>query len=69
MKSVAKVPVIAKPNAGLPTIDEQGEAHYSMGPEQFVQHMQKLVDCGAGIIGGCCGTTPDYIRLLAEKIK
>jgi 5-methyltetrahydrofolate--homocysteine methyltransferase len=69
MKSVAKVPVIAKPNAGLPSIDEKGEAHYSMGPQQFVGHMQKLIACGAGIVGGCCGTTPDYIRLLSEMAK
>ncbi len=69
MKSVANVPVIAKPNAGMPFIDDQGEAHYSMGPEQFARSMKALIENGAGIVGGCCGTTPEYIRQLAEVIR
>lgn len=69
MKSVATVPIIAKPNAGMPFIDDKGEAHYSMGPEQFVKSMKVLMDNGAGIVGGCCGTTPEYIRQLAEVIR
>lgn len=68
MKAVAKIPVIAKPNAGLPVMDEQGQAHYNMGPEAFVKAMQVLIDRGAGVVGGCCGTTPEYIRLLAQAI-
>lgn len=62
MKAAAQIPVIAKPNAGLPLIDEQGNASYSMGPEEFARSMKKLVEAGAGVIGGCCGTTPEYIR-------
>lgn len=62
MKRVAKVPVIAKPNAGMPLITEKGEAVYDMGPAQFAVNVKKLVEAGAGIVGGCCGTTPDYIR-------
>lgn len=69
MKEVAKVPVIAKPNAGLPVIDEHGEAHYSMGEEQFADAMKRLVGCGARIVGGCCGTSPKYIKKLAEALK
>ena len=65
MKSVAKVPVIAKPNAGLPNITPEGEAIYRMGSEEFVRYMKVLVDAGAGIIGGCCGTTPEFIEGLA----
>lgn len=64
MKAAARIPIVAKPNAGLPVIDEQGNASYSMGPEEFARSMKKLVDAGAGIIGGCCGTTPEYIRKL-----
>ncbi len=71
MKSVARIPVVAKPNAGMPVMDEQGMAHYSMGPEQFAASMMRLVDAGAQIIGGCCGTDPGYIgelrRLLSER--
>lgn len=62
MKAAAQIPVIAKPNSGLPLIDEQGNASYSMGPEEFARSMKKLVEAGAGVIGGCCGTTPEYIR-------
>ncbi len=69
MKAVAKVPVIAKPNAGMPTMDENGTAHYSMTPEQFAAAMKRLVACGAQIVGGCCGTTPEYIRRLAEILS
>lgn len=65
----ASNPVIAKPNAGLPVMDERGQAHYSMGPEEFGRHMRVLRDAGAGILGGCCGTTPEYIRELAMVIK
>ncbi len=68
MKAVAKVPVIAKPNAGMPLIDEKGIAHYNMKPEQFAQAMKRLVEKGAQVIGGCCGTDPEYIRKLAEII-
>ena len=66
MAEVAQVPVIAKPNAGLPTIDDKGVAHYSMGPEAFAEAMARLVRAGAGVIGGCCGTDPEYIRLLRK---
>lgn len=62
MKAVATVPVIAKPNAGMPVMDEKGQAHYSMTPAQFSSAMKRLVDAGAGIIGGCCGTGPEYIE-------
>ena len=68
MAKVARVPVIAKPNAGLPVITPEGEAVYSMNAQDFARHMKVLVDAGAGVIGGCCGTTPEYIRLLAEML-
>lgn len=69
MKKAAKVPVIAKPNAGLPVITPTGEAVYSMNAVDYAKHMKILVEAGAGIIGGCCGTTPEYIRLLAEMLR
>ena len=53
------LPVIAKPNAGLP---DPVTGAYSVGPEDFAQMMNALADAGAGILGGCCGTNPDYIR-------
>ena len=66
LKKVAKIPVIAKPNAGMPTVDAKGNSTYSMGAEEFAGHMKKLLDAGAGMVGGCCGTTPDYIRELKK---
>lgn len=68
MKEVAKVPLIAKPNAGIPVMNAYGEAVYNMNEEDFAQHMKKLVDAGAGIVGGCCGTTPAYIARLAKVL-
>ena len=62
MKKVARVPVIAKPNAGMPVITETGQAVYSMDAQRYAAAMMDLVDAGASVIGGCCGTTPDHIR-------
>lgn len=68
MKEVASVPVIAKPNAGMPFIDDKGEAHYDMNADDFARYVKRLVDLGAGIVGGCCGTTPEYISKLAKAL-
>lgn len=62
------VPVVAKPNAGMPVIDEQGNAVYSMGPEEFGKQMKLLHNAGAKILGGCCGTDPGYISALKEVL-
>lgn len=67
IKKEVKVPVLVKPNAGMPTITDTGEAVYSMGADEFARHMEKLVKAGADIIGGCCGTTPEYIEKVAER--
>lgn len=69
MRSVARVPIIAKPNAGMPVINDKGEAIYSMAASDFARHVARLVEAGAGIVGGCCGTTPDYIRELAKLLR
>lgn len=60
------LPIVAKPNAGLPIISETGEAVYSMEPEDFAKHMQRLTAAGAALVGGCCGTSPEYIRALKQ---
>lgn len=69
MKAVAKVPIIVKPNAGMPVIDDKGEAHYNMDSDTYASHMKRLVEAGAGMIGGCCGTTPEYIRKVAAMVR
>lgn len=68
LKGIAQVPVIAKPNAGMPTITEKGEAIYSMNAEDFGKHMAKLMEAGAGVIGGCCGTTPEFIKAICKNL-
>ena len=68
IRAAVDIPVIAKPNAGLPVMDEKGQARYDMGPEEFARHMGVLAGAGAGILGGCCGTAPEYIRRLAEVL-
>lgn len=68
IRAAVDIPVIAKPNAGLPVMDEKGQAHYDMGPEEFARHMGVLAEAGAGVLGGCCGTAPEYIRRLAEVL-
>lgn len=68
IREAVSIPIIAKPNAGMPVIDDQGNAVYSMNPADFAKHMQVLVENGAGIIGGCCGTTPDFIREMKKLL-
>lgn len=69
LSKLVTVPLIAKPNAGMPVIDEQGNAVYSMEPEEFGRHMKTLRDAGASILGGCCGTAPEYIRELVRACR
>lgn len=56
-----RLPVVAKPNAGLP---DPVDGHYDMGPDAFVQAMLACLAAGVTLIGGCCGTAPEYIRQL-----
>ena len=69
IKENVSIPVIAKPNAGMPTIDDKGNAVYSMNPEDFASYMKILIENGASVVGGCCGTTPAFIRALHDSIK
>jgi len=66
MAEVTSVPIIAKPNAGLPSLDQNGNTVYDMEPAVFGECMKGLVEAGASIVGGCCGTTPAHIRALTE---
>ncbi|MCI6017990.1 MAG: homocysteine S-methyltransferase family protein [Clostridiales bacterium] len=67
MADYAKIPLIAKPNAGLPKL-ENGRTVFDMDTETFVQTMMTLIESGASIVGGCCGTTPEYVGALASCI-
>ncbi len=61
----ASVPVIAQPNAGMPQYRD-GETVYDVGAAEFAQQMQAIAQSGVGLLGGCCGTTPEHIRLLRQ---
>jgi len=60
-------PVWIKANAGLPQ-SIAGQTVYTQTPEQFAEHVPQLVEVGAAFIGGCCGTTPDFIRAIRAKL-
>ena len=65
MAQVTRIPIIAKPNAGLPSVDANGNTEYDMDADTFTEEIERLIGAGASILGGCCGSTPAYI----EKLK
>lgn len=68
MRAVCPLPVIAQPNAGLPERVD-GALRYRVGPEEFVAMQQDALAAGAAAVGGCCGTTPEHIRRLAQAVR
>lgn len=56
-----KGPLLCKPNAGSPIIGDDGIARYSMAPEEFGTILKECIQMGASLVGGCCGTAPEYI--------
>ena len=67
IKEAVKIPLIAKPNAGMPMLDEDGNTVYLLEPEDFVEEITALYENGAGILGGCCGSTPEHIKAVVNK--
>ncbi len=61
-------PIWIKANAGLPEIVD-GRTVYAQTPEQFAEYVPALVEAGASFIGGCCGTTPEFVREIKEKLR
>ena len=68
LTEVCSIPVIVNPNAGLPRT-EGGRTVYNVGPEEFADRMEKIARMGVQAVGGCCGTTPEHIRLTSERVK
>lgn len=68
MLECASVPVLIKPNAGLPEVIS-GKTVYNVSEEEFSEEILALVNAGVRIVGGCCGTRPSYIEALSNKIK
>lgn len=65
-KKYSSIPVIVNPNAGLPEVVD-GKTVYTIDADEFSDYMVKLAQGGASVLGGCCGTTPEFIRKTAEK--
>jgi 5-methyltetrahydrofolate--homocysteine methyltransferase len=62
------LPIIIQPNAGKPTLVND-QTKFEMKPEEFAHGLQKWIDNGARMIGGCCGTSPDHIRAIKQRLK
>ncbi|MBR3601159.1 MAG: homocysteine S-methyltransferase family protein [Lachnospiraceae bacterium] len=69
IQSAVKIPLIAKPNAGMPALDEEGNTVYGLGCDDFAREVKMLWERGASILGGCCGTTPEHIKAMISLMK
>jgi 5-methyltetrahydrofolate--homocysteine methyltransferase len=68
LRALTDKPVIIRPNAGLPDLQE-GRVRYHQIPQAMADRIGDLVHAGANIIGGCCGTTPEHIRLFGQALE
>lgn len=68
MCEISSTPVIVNPNAGLP-VQIDGETKFNVSPDEFASYMQKIASFGASVLGGCCGTTPEYIKKTRESTE
>ena len=68
MRAVTDAPLIAQPNAGQPEVVD-GQTIYRQTMQEIAGHVRALREAGADVIGGCCGTTPEYIREVSQRIK
>lgn len=68
LRRYVKLPLVCKPNAGIPVINAQGIAEYDMEPETFRDILMQCKENGADILGGCCGTTPSHIAALKQSM-
>ncbi len=62
-------PLLCKPNAGMPTINMDGIPEYPMGPGEFAEILADCHTMGARLLGGCCGTDPDFIRAVRKRVQ
>lgn len=66
MRESCQLPLWMKPNAGLPVV-ENGKLHYRQSPQEFAAHLPELLAAGASFVGGCCGTSPEFVAALKER--
>jgi 5-methyltetrahydrofolate--homocysteine methyltransferase len=63
----AKIPIIAQPNAGSPAV-KGGVTVYKQSPDEFAEDILRIVEAGANVVGGCCGTTPRFIQESRQRL-
>lgn len=68
LRRFVSIPLICKPNAGNPVIGDDNLAYYPMGPQEFADIMTSCAAMGANLLGGCCGTTPEYIAAIKNSL-
>lgn len=69
LRRYTSLPLLCKPNAGNPIINDQGIAEYDLSADAFAQIIKQCADNGARLLGGCCGTTPDFITALKQALS
>jgi 5-methyltetrahydrofolate--homocysteine methyltransferase len=69
LSDVTDLPIWFKPNAGLPQLDAEGHAIYSLLPEEMGDSAKSWPTKGARIIGGCCGTSAEHLQKIAESVR
>lgn len=69
MREKTSLPLLAQANAGKPSLSEEGKVAYSQGLEDYLKYIPQIVKNGANLVGGCCGTNPEYIKRMAAIIK
>jgi 5-methyltetrahydrofolate--homocysteine methyltransferase len=69
LREATSLPIIAQANAGKPSVSAEGEVSYEQTIEDYLRFIPQMIQNGANIIGGCCGTNPEYIKRMAEIIQ
>ena len=69
MLDVTDKPVLVQANAGLPHVDDEGNTVFDIDAPEYAQAVAGMIEDGVGVVGGCCGTTPEHMRLLKQLIE
>ena len=69
MRAATDGPILAHVNAGIPKLVNGKEIIYPDTPDHMAEQMKRMIEAGANIIGGCCGTSPEYIRAFSQTLR
>jgi 5-methyltetrahydrofolate--homocysteine methyltransferase len=69
IREVTSLPIIAQANAGKPTLSDEGKVSYEQSIEEYIRYVPEMIKQGVSVIGGCCGTNPEYIKRMAELLE